>query len=111
MPCVTPSQPTPIPSGESLSIEDVLDKTGGGTLFADGSSMDREASMPGLDDGPATSALLSSAAAKGGYVPPKPRHRATDEWFLEAQAARTLPTVKKLWAQSRYDDEKRSNVW
>ena len=36
MPCVTPSQPNPIPPGESLDITTLLTKTNGGSLLPDG---------------------------------------------------------------------------
>ncbi|KAG8735072.1 DNA-directed DNA polymerase gamma mip1 [Ceratobasidium sp. 414] len=38
MNCVTPSQPIPLPPGESLTIEQILDKTAGGLLGADAST-------------------------------------------------------------------------
>ncbi|OCH84282.1 gamma DNA-directed DNA polymerase, partial [Obba rivulosa] len=48
MPCVTPSQPHPIPPGESLDIAAVLRKTHGGSLWPDGAPMSER---DGLDCG------------------------------------------------------------
>ena len=39
MSCVTPSYPTPIPPGESLNVEQVLERTGS-TLWADCRAME-----------------------------------------------------------------------
>ena len=87
MPCVTPSQPSPIPSGESLDITGVLQKTNGGSLWADG--------RPLLsDDG------LDWVGTSVGYVPPNClTHRATNASWLRAQAAPDLDQVRRL-AQS-----------
>ncbi|KAG7088397.1 hypothetical protein E1B28_012395 [Marasmius oreades] len=83
MPCVTPSQPTPIAPGESLDIGGVLTKTNGGSLWKDGRSM-----------------LESSAKFVGtldGYVEPDCLgHRASNAAFLRAQTTRDLNEVKHL---------------
>ncbi|RPD69572.1 gamma DNA-directed DNA polymerase [Lentinus tigrinus ALCF2SS1-7] len=87
MPCVTPSQPHAIPPGESLDIAGVLQRTNGGSLWADG--------RPLLsDDG------LDWVGSSVGYVPPEClTHRATSASWLRAQAASDLDEVRRL-AQS-----------
>jgi DNA polymerase gamma 1 len=93
MPCVTPSQPTPIPPGESLTIEEVLARTGG-TLWADGRPMEKPAEE---ED--------QAAQARGwdplvGYVHPDClRHRAKGAAWLRAQATNSFAEVKFLAQQ------------
>ncbi|OJT07668.1 DNA polymerase gamma, mitochondrial [Trametes pubescens] len=87
MPCVTPSQPVPIPPGESLDIQQTLEKTHGGSLWADGAPM---VENDGLDCG---SSLF-------GYSPPDClTHRAHNAAWLRAQATSDLDEVRRL-AQS-----------
>ncbi|KAI0690498.1 gamma DNA-directed DNA polymerase [Cerioporus squamosus] len=87
MPCVTPSQPNAIPPGESLDIAGVIQRTNGGSLYADGRPL-----LP--DDG--TDWVGSSV----GYVPPDClTHRATSASWLRAQATSDLDEVRRL-AQS-----------
>lgn len=89
MPCVTPSQPIPIPSGESLDITGVLGKTSGGSLWKDGRPMsqDRPEILEGTLD---------------GYVAPNClAHRADSAAFLRAQATNDFGEVKGL-AQKVY---------
>ncbi|KAJ3574982.1 hypothetical protein NP233_g1401 [Leucocoprinus birnbaumii] len=97
MPCVTPSQPNPIPPGESLDITQVLEKTNGGTLMKDGSSM-------------------KSSAAEGsgyeghleGYVKPEcMKHRSQSAEFLKAQATNDFNEIKGL---AQLDERKRGVV-
>ncbi|KAH9168136.1 DNA polymerase family A-domain-containing protein [Lactarius sanguifluus] len=74
MPCVTPSQPEPIPPGESLGIEQILALTRGGSLWADGRAMDEEPAARTWDP-------------LRGYEPPDcMRHRADNASWLRAQA-------------------------
>jgi DNA polymerase gamma 1 len=84
MPCVTPSQPVPIPFGESLDITSVLTKTSGGSLWRDGRPMNTD----------------SSANFQGtleGYVAPDClAHRAASADFLQAQATKDFGEVKGL---------------
>ncbi|KAI0319735.1 DNA polymerase family A-domain-containing protein [Amylostereum chailletii] len=86
MPCVTPSQPNAIKPGESIDIQQVLDKTNGGSLWADGRTMSEFeplTSLPQLED----------------YVPPNClAHRASNAAFLQAQATDDFGEVK-FWAQ------------
>ncbi|KAH9917109.1 gamma DNA-directed DNA polymerase [Epithele typhae] len=46
MPCVTPSQPHPIPPGESLDIAATLARTNGGSLWPDGRPMREDDGIP-----------------------------------------------------------------
>ncbi|KAI0028063.1 DNA polymerase family A-domain-containing protein [Vararia minispora EC-137] len=85
MSCVTPSQPDPIPPGESLDIQKTLNLTHGGSLWADGRRMDEEPE----------SALLPAP----GYSPPDClQHRTDNAAFLQAQATSDFSEVK-FWAQ------------
>ncbi|TFK38611.1 DNA polymerase family A-domain-containing protein [Crucibulum laeve] len=89
MPCVTPSQPNPIPPGECLDITGVLKKTNGGSLWSDGRPMaiKEEGHLEGTLD---------------GYLKPNCLvHRASSAAFLKAQATTDFGEVKGL-AQKEY---------
>ncbi|KAF9448854.1 hypothetical protein P691DRAFT_729009 [Macrolepiota fuliginosa MF-IS2] len=91
MPCVTPSQPNPIPPGESLDITKVLEKTNGGTLMSDGSPMPAKLPMPEEYEG-----------HLDGYVQPNCLvHRSKNAAFLRAQATTDFAEIKGL-AQTVY---------
>ncbi|KAF7356771.1 POLAc domain-containing protein [Mycena venus] len=84
MPCVTPSQSNPIPPGESLDIEAVLEKTNNGSLLKDGGPMSETTEEPfegSLEGYTETDCLV---------------HRAKGASFLQAQAASDFGEVKKL---------------
>ncbi|KAG5651095.1 hypothetical protein H0H81_009871 [Sphagnurus paluster] len=84
MPCVTPSQPVPIPPGESLGILGVLAKTHGGSLWKDGRVMSPD--PPKVFEG-----------TLEGYSPPNClAHRAASAAFLRAQATSDFGEVKGL---------------
>lgn len=84
MPCVTPSQPIPIPSGESLDILNILERTKGGTLRKDGLPMHDEPTKPLLQ----------------GYKQPDCLvHRAKSAAWLKAQASTDFGEVKGLAEQ------------
>ncbi|KAL1666868.1 DNA polymerase family A-domain-containing protein [Schizophyllum commune] len=83
MPCVTPSQPHPIPPGESLNITKVLEKTHGGSLWPDGRPMERVAS-------------LHAGALEGYKEPDCLTHRAQNAAFLQAQATTEFNEIKRL---------------
>ena len=86
MPCVTPSQPVPIPPGESLTIEQLLALTGGGSLWADGRAMEEEPEPTGIELDPLQN-----------YEPPDcMRHRAKSAAWLRAQATNSFAEVKYL---------------
>ncbi|KAI1787999.1 gamma DNA-directed DNA polymerase [Ganoderma leucocontextum] len=83
MPCVTPSQPIPIPSGESVDITKTLEKTNGGSLWGAGEPM---VENDGLD---CESSLF-------GYSSPDClAHRAHSAPWLRAQATSDLEEVKR----------------
>lgn len=96
MPCITPSHPTEIPSGQSLDIEQVISETNGGTLFRDGGSMEAESSLPSLGLSP------KDFEPQDFYRPTEPMHRAKNTIFLAAQAAKAKKDVNALW---RYAQE------
>jgi DNA polymerase gamma 1 len=88
MPCVTPSQPIPIPKGESLDVVGVLAKTGGGSLWKDGRSM-------AIDDG------IPFQGTLDGYQEPNCIvHRAAGASILRAQATTDFAEVKYLAQQA-----------
>lgn len=84
MPCVTPSQPNPIPPGESLDIVAVLEKTNGGSLWKGGSPMEEWVSREGNIDVP------------GYTVPDFLVHRASDAKWLKAQSTSSIDEIKLL---------------
>lgn len=84
LPCVTPSQPVPIPPGESLNITQVLEKTNGGSLWSDGRPMQLR------DD-------TNDLGSLDGYTRPNClAHRASSAHFLRAQATAEFGEVKRL---------------
>lgn len=91
MDCVTPSQPTPLPHGESLDMKGVLDKTNNGSLWSDGRPMEKwrtRTKDPEVED--------------GYLVPDCTVHRAEGPEFLNAQSTNQLAEVKMLgntWAE------------
>lgn len=87
MPCVTPSQPIPIPPGESLDISGVLAKTNGGSLWKDGRA------MAANEEGPFQGTLESYAE------PDCLKHRSASAAFLSAQATTDFGEVKGLAQQ------------
>jgi DNA polymerase gamma 1 len=84
MPCVTPSQPIPIPSGESLDILTLLEKTQGGTLRKDGLPMREEPSQH------------NELIPKGYEQSDCLAHRAKSAAWLKAQASTDFGEVKGL---------------
>lgn len=85
MPCVTPSQPHPIPFGESLNITQVLEHTNNGSLNANGRPMN-EGSLP-----------VDWAGSLDRYrTPDCLRHRSHGAAFLRAQATSDFAEVKHL---------------
>jgi DNA polymerase gamma 1 len=91
MTCVTPSHPNPIPPGETLSIEQVLERTGS-TLWADGHPMEE----PG-EEGEGEARRWEPLV---GYKQPNClRHRAESARWLRAQATNSFAEVKHLAQQ------------
>ncbi|BGP24477.1 gamma DNA-directed DNA polymerase [Rhodotorula toruloides] len=89
MTCETPSNPEAIPPGESLEIEDTLEKTAG-TLFADGRSMvEGEATLPSLE----LRHELPPSDVMGD------QHRVLSTEFLEAQATTSPAMIRRLFQQ------------
>jgi DNA polymerase gamma 1 len=89
MPCVTPSQLTPIPPGESLDIDEVLAKTGGGSLMADGRPMDE---WDGQKE-------WNEEEMKDYVHPSYLAHRAPSAAFLRAQATTEVNEITLLAQQ------------
>nr|BBE24807.1 DNA polymerase gamma, mitochondrial [Grifola frondosa] len=84
MPCVTPSQPVPIPPGESLDIAQVLAKTNGGSLWPNGEPM---LEKDGIDCG---------GSMIGYRLPNCLKHRADSAAWLRAQATSDIAEIKQL---------------
>ncbi|PCH35004.1 DNA/RNA polymerase [Wolfiporia cocos MD-104 SS10] len=83
MDCVMPSQPTPLPPGESLDIKEILDKTGGGSLSPVGVSV-QDSDLANLTD------------YKDYKEPECLVHRAQSEHWLKAQVTDDFSEVKAL---------------
>ncbi|TBU23909.1 gamma DNA-directed DNA polymerase [Dichomitus squalens] len=84
MPCVTPSQPNPIPPGESVDILKTLEKTRGGSLWQGGEPMVH-------NDG------LDCESSLFGYSSPDClAHRANSASWLRAQSTSNFDEVKSL---------------
>ncbi|KAI0347454.1 gamma DNA-directed DNA polymerase [Trametopsis cervina] len=84
MSCVTPSQPVPIKAGESLNITQVLERTSGGSLWADGSAMQR------------SEGIRPRLPAPGYREPDCLVHRAKSAAWLQAQATSEFAEIKAL---------------
>ncbi|KAH9916034.1 gamma DNA-directed DNA polymerase [Fomitopsis serialis] len=84
MPCVTPSQPIPIPPGESLDIAEVLEKTGGGSLWPNGAPMVE-------NDG-----IRCGGDLVGYRQPDCLVHRAESAAWLRAQTISDVEEIKQL---------------
>ena len=83
MPCVTPSHPNPIQPGESLDINQILEKTDNGSLWRDGRAM--TVRFGGQED------LVGNL---DGYVEPNCMvHRANSTAWLNAQVADSLKAI------------------
>ncbi|GAA5820545.1 hypothetical protein JCM3770_003851 [Rhodotorula araucariae] len=92
MTCITPSNPDPIPFGESLDISDSLSRTAGGSLFADGRSM--VAHEPALQL-PTPVSGLTKLDIVGE------QHRVDETRFLIAQTAASAKDVARLWRETQ----------
>ncbi|KAI5474356.1 DNA polymerase gamma subunit 1 [Pseudohyphozyma bogoriensis] len=86
MTCVTPSNPDPIPFGESLDIDGSLAKTFNGSLFADGRSMD--------EDSADTLKLPRELSPKEVIGE---QHRVHQVEFLTAQTLKSPAQITRLW--------------
>ncbi|BGP40024.1 DNA-directed DNA polymerase gamma mip1 [Rhodotorula kratochvilovae] len=92
MSCVTPSNPDPIPFGESLDINDSLSRTSGGSLFADGRPM--AAHEPALPVLPPVSGLDKQDIVGE-------QHRVRETQFLVAQTASSAKDIAQLWREAQ----------
>ena len=93
LPCVTPSQPSEIPPGESLNIQQVLEKTDGGSSLL--KSMSKTYQYVG--------------SLEGYTKPDCLKHRTSSAYFLKAQAASSRCEVKGL-ASMEKEEQRKSNV-
>jgi DNA polymerase gamma 1 len=84
MPCITPSQPEAIPSGESLNITQVLERTNGGSLWIDGRPMEHDNTSPW------------TGSLEGHQSADCLMHRVKGAAFLRAQATTEFAEVKHL---------------
>lgn len=100
-PCVTPSQPVPIPSGKAYEIDETLQLTNGGSLLADGQSMkaaSRRSTPKILVAGKAVNINLPK------YAPSTQTHRSIGERgirYLQAQCATDLGEIEGLEKRAR----------
>lgn len=93
MPCVTPSNPVPIPFGESLDIEETLAKTAGR-----------------LGAGPNTRSLASPANLTHHDVQGE-QHRVSQLQFLRAQTASSSQEIKHLWNSLQIEIRQRAGIF
>lgn len=95
-PCVTPSQPEPIPPGESLDIHAILARTNG-SLFRDQRPMPQAESIQDIAHIPGT--LPQYDPGVPTYVPSSQQHRCVGErglLFLQAQATTNIDEIRTL---------------
>ncbi|KAG8728939.1 DNA-directed DNA polymerase gamma mip1 [Ceratobasidium sp. 428] len=96
MACVTPSQPNPLPPGESLTIEQILEKTSGGLLSADNETSN-------------SSVKPELKAPSKPYQPPNVlEHRQNSPEFLRAQMTTDKEKLKKLMLVERAKERERA---
>ncbi|GAA5861634.1 hypothetical protein JCM3774_002653 [Rhodotorula dairenensis] len=93
MPCVTPSNPVPIPVGESLDIEETLEKTGG-----------RLGARPN-DRSLASPTDLSRHNVQGE------QHRVSQLQFLRAQTAMSSQEIKHLWNSLQVELRQKAGIF
>ncbi|CAE6512914.1 unnamed protein product [Rhizoctonia solani] len=94
--CVTPSQPTPLPPGESLDIGQILEKTSGGCLRVDDPSLNA-GSQPKL------------TPPREPYTSPNVlAHREACEEFLEAQYLNDTSDIRMLAQVARSRERERA---
>ncbi|KAF9812850.1 hypothetical protein IEO21_05950 [Rhodonia placenta] len=100
MTCVTPSQPVPIPPGESVDIGTVLAKTNGGSLWPDSSPM---LERDGIDCG---------GTLVGYRQPHCLTHRASSTAWLRAQATSSIAEINGLAGEHGAGAKKsKANDW
>ncbi|KAK0464257.1 gamma DNA-directed DNA polymerase [Desarmillaria tabescens] len=84
MPCITPSQPEPIPPGECLDIVQILGKTNNGSLWPDGRAMETSFNGPFI-------------GTLEGYVETDfNAHRSPSAEWLQAQSTKDFGEVRHL---------------
>ena len=98
--CITPSSPNPVPPGEALAIEDLLDKTNGGSLgkTTEGS---HSASIAYKQD-----LTMSSDVPEYEYT--HQAHRSSGArglFFLQAQATNDINEIRSLDRRARVMEE------
>ncbi|KAF9292539.1 DNA-directed DNA polymerase gamma mip1 [Mortierella alpina] len=101
MDCLTPTQRTPIPHGQSLTIEDVLPLTGGGQFgmeaqgFCDAAEDSLPMEMRPKEEQRKLQQMESTAAGSAAWT--ETSRKADEEHlvFLEAQAMATLKEIKQ----------------
>ncbi|KAK4053252.1 DNA-directed DNA polymerase gamma mip1 [Microbotryomycetes sp. JL221] len=93
MTCQTPSNPDAIPFGESVDIKDTLDKTRGGSLFADGRPMSEERLI--------NMTLPDIGRELTDYEVSGDQHRVTRERFLVAQTVSSPERIQQLWNEEQ----------
>ncbi|UZJ52498.1 hypothetical protein CBS101457_001818 [Exobasidium rhododendri] len=111
-PCVTPSQPRPIPPGTAEDIYDTLSKTHGGSLHPDGSPMGKKESL--LQDD-----LKAHLVPEGEkidfrlprYEPSTQSHRSSGDRglrYLQAQASDNIAEISALEQRVKMSERQRN---
>ncbi|KAK0550075.1 DNA-directed DNA polymerase gamma mip1 [Tilletia horrida] len=96
-PCVTPSHPNPIPSGEALDIDGILSHTAAGSLYADGRPMERQPP-------PTTSYQAETYPV---YQFTRQQHRSIGsrgQYYLEAQATSDINEIRALDKRAKLEE-------
>ena len=107
-PCITPSHPEPIPSGEAMEVEKILELTNGGSIYKDRRPMEGPvppAQEPQLEKLVGRSAYLDPAFP--AYAPSKQVHRSMGRrglYYLQAQASKEMAEIRALEARAKLVD-------
>jgi len=100
MDCLTPTQRTPIPHGQSLTIEDVLPLTGGGYFgaesqgFCDAAEDSLPMELRPKEEQRKLQQMESTAAGSEAWTETTQKADEENLMFLEAQAMATLKEIK-----------------
>jgi DNA polymerase gamma 1 len=112
-PCITPSQPNPIPSGTAECIQGTLERTNGGSLFADGRSMRESGTKSMAVRGHLIPQGMDINITQPEYVVSRQIHRSLGDRglrFLQAQASDNLAEISALEQRVRMAERQGQTV-
>ncbi|KAK0563397.1 DNA-directed DNA polymerase gamma mip1 [Tilletia horrida] len=96
-PCVTPSHPDPIPNGQALDIDGILEQTNSGSLHADGRPMEWIEPVP----------ITAHPEIHPPYRPSHQQHRSVGpqgQYYLEAQATSDINEIRALDKRAKLEE-------